>query len=92
LISVAQACLSSGRLKTAASYLLVLHNLEQLPQDNTDAIILLREAISAEDWQLCKELLRFLRSIDSSGKALRDAVIATGLDEPPTTPGTMNAF
>jgi hypothetical protein len=59
----------------------VLHNLEQLPEGNIDAISLLHEAIRVEDWQLCRELLRFLRSIDASGKALQEAITATGLEE-----------
>ncbi|KAK7058364.1 WD40 repeat protein [Paramarasmius palmivorus] len=34
-----ETCLSSGRLKTAGSYLIVLHGLEQLEDDSTDAPI-----------------------------------------------------
>ncbi|THH02492.1 hypothetical protein EW026_g342 [Hermanssonia centrifuga] len=74
-----EVCLASGRLKTAGSYLLVLHNLEQLDSGCGDAIRLLKSAIGSRDWQLCKELLRFLRSIDDSGDALRTAVAETGL-------------
>ena len=61
------------KLKTAASYLLVLHNLEQL-EDNKGAITLIKRAIKDEDWQLCRELLRFLHSIDNSGSALCEAL------------------
>ncbi|KZT22140.1 RIC1-domain-containing protein [Neolentinus lepideus HHB14362 ss-1] len=73
--SLFETCLTTGRLKTAASYLLVLHNLEQLDESNEDAHRLLKVAMQEEDWQLCRELLRFLRSIDESGLALRDALI-----------------
>jgi hypothetical protein len=76
-----EKCLASRRLKTAASYLLVLHTLEQLDEDHRDVVRLLRSAIDGKDWQLCKELLRFLKSIDESGKALQDAVEITGLIE-----------
>ncbi|KAJ3881237.1 ribosome control protein 1 [Lentinula edodes] len=76
-----ETCLQSHRLKTAGSYLLVLHNLEQLDEKNVDAIRLLKIAMDEEDWQLCRELLRFLRSIDDSGVALRDALAQTGLVE-----------
>lgn len=72
-------CLASGRLKTAGSYLLVLHNLEQLDGNNGDVVRLLRSAIDAKDWQLCRELLRFLHSIDDTGKALGRALTETGL-------------
>jgi len=33
------------------------------------------------DWQLCKELLRFLRSIDESGEALRQAISEIDKDD-----------
>ncbi|KAH8100482.1 RIC1-domain-containing protein [Cristinia sonorae] len=77
--SLFETCLSSGRLKTAASYLLVLHNLEQLEDGHGDVVRLLREAIEVKDWQLCRELLRFLHSIDETGAALRDALRETNL-------------
>ncbi|KAF8490724.1 RIC1-domain-containing protein [Gautieria morchelliformis] len=69
-----ETCLSANLLTTAGSYLLVLHNLEQLDEGNDDAIRLLRRAAEVEDWALCRELLRFLRSIDTSGHALRNAL------------------
>jgi hypothetical protein len=74
-----KTCLLSGRLKTAGSYLLVLHNLEQLDGTHTHAARLLTNAIDACDWQLCRELLRFLRSIDESGAALRHVLSQTNL-------------
>ncbi|KAI6031985.1 RIC1-domain-containing protein [Pisolithus microcarpus] len=74
-----EICLSTGRLKTAGSYLLILHNLEQLDESNEDVIRLLRSALDAQDWQLCRELLRFLHSVDDSGVALRHALAETGL-------------
>ncbi|KAF8649858.1 hypothetical protein AX16_005620 [Volvariella volvacea WC 439] len=72
-----EICLASHRLKTAGSYLLVLHNLEQLDENNADAIRLLKSAVEGKDWQLCRELLRFLHSIDDTGAALRDALTQT---------------
>lgn len=80
---IIQACLASDRLKTASSYLLVLHNLEQLDENSSDAIRLLRSAIESKDWQLCKDLLRFLHSIDPTGTALRNALAETSLMEIP---------
>ncbi|KAI0735483.1 RIC1-domain-containing protein [Earliella scabrosa] len=72
-----ESCLGSGRLKTAGSYLLVLHGLEQLDGMNGDANRLLRSAVSAQDWQLCREILRFLHSIDDTGAALQSALLET---------------
>jgi RAB6A-GEF complex partner protein 1 len=74
-----KTCLLSGRLKTAGSYLLVLHNLEQLDGGHTHAARLLTNAVEACDWQLCRELLRFLHSIDDSGAALRHVLSQTNL-------------
>jgi hypothetical protein len=76
---VCQTCLSSQRLKTAASYLLVLHNLEQLDENNEDVVRLLDNAVRAKDWRLCRELLRFLRSIDDTGAALKAALTRTNI-------------
>lgn len=39
-----------------------------------DAVRLLKSAITAQDWQLCREILRFLHSVDESGDALRNAL------------------
>jgi len=75
-----ETCLLSGRLKTAGSYLLVLHNLEQLDGGHTHAARLLTNAVEACDWQLCRELVRFLHSIDESGAALRHVLIQTNLE------------
>ncbi|KAH9081828.1 RIC1-domain-containing protein [Lactarius deliciosus] len=69
-----ETCLSSQRLRTAGSYLLVLHSLEQLDTGHDDAFRLLRSAVAAKDWQLCRELLRFLHSMDDSGAVLEEAL------------------
>ncbi|KAG6381430.1 RIC1-domain-containing protein [Boletus reticuloceps] len=79
--SLFEVCLNSGRLKTAGSYLLVLHNLEQREENNKDAIRLLQSAIDAQEWQLCREILRFLHSIDDTGMALRHALTLTNMIE-----------
>lgn len=77
--SFIQACLQTNQLKTAGSYLLVLHNLEQLDEQHEDAIRLLQRAIDASDWTLSRELLYFLRSIDESGACLGHAMQEVGL-------------
>jgi len=79
-----QTCIASDRRKTAGSYLLVLHNLEQLDENSNDAIRLLQNAIDAKDWQLCRELLRFLHSIDDTGGALRKALAETNVIDIPS--------
>ncbi|EGG05324.1 uncharacterized protein MELLADRAFT_107549 [Melampsora larici-populina 98AG31] len=68
--------LEQGLLKIAASYLLVLHNLDPLEQSSRDTIRLYKAAMAAKDWALCKELLRFLFSLDRTG-----LIMKTALDE-----------
>ncbi|GAA5876832.1 hypothetical protein JCM3774_000784 [Rhodotorula dairenensis] len=69
-----EKCVAAGFLKVAASYLLVLHNLEPLEQSSKDTVRLLQAAMNAEDWTLCRELLRFLYSLDRSGQILKTAL------------------
>jgi len=76
-----ETCLSSQRLRTAGSYLLVLHSLEQLDTGHDDAFRLLRSAVAVKDWQLCRELLRFLHSLDDSGAVLKEALAQPFMSE-----------
>lgn len=61
-----EKCLKTHQLKTASSYLLVLHHLEQL-EGTDDAFKLLHKALIEGDLVLSKEIIRFLHSIDPSG-------------------------
>lgn len=77
-------CLDTRQLSTAAGYLLILHTVEdgkkqinQKSEDNTQR--LLKLAYEANDFELCKELARFLTAIDPSANLLRGAL--KGLDE-----------
>lgn len=76
-----ERCIASGALRTAASYLLVMHYLEEA-DDTPETVRLLRLAMAAQEGQLCKELLRFLHSIDESGAALRAAIDEVGILPP----------
>ncbi|PWN40610.1 RIC1-domain-containing protein [Ceraceosorus guamensis] len=69
-----ESCVAAGDLKTAGSYLLVLHNLEALEESTAQAIRLLKLSAEAQNWTLCRDLLRFARSMDESGQTLRQAV------------------
>ncbi|GAA5957240.1 hypothetical protein JCM3765_000401 [Sporobolomyces pararoseus] len=69
-----EKCISSGFLKVASSYLLVLHNLEPIEQSSKDTVRLLTTAMQVGDWNLCRELLRFLYSLDRTGLILRAAL------------------
>ncbi|RHZ64136.1 hypothetical protein Glove_326g54 [Diversispora epigaea] len=69
-----EKCMSTGLLKTATSYLLVLHTLEPSSDNSKDTIRLLSKAMESEDYELSKELIRFLNSIDGSGNTLKEAL------------------
>ncbi|CAE7218377.1 unnamed protein product [Rhizoctonia solani] len=74
-----EACLSSNLLKVAASYLIVLHTLNELDQTHEDVIRLLQKAMDGKEWSLCRDILRFLQSADDTGLALRRAVSMSSL-------------
>ncbi len=61
-------------LKTAGGYLLVLHTLEENGSGSEQCVRLMQEAKEKGDWDLCKELARFLMALDESGEELRMAV------------------
>lgn len=69
-----EASLEKNLLKTAGGYLLVLHTFEDLESSSRQCMRLLQRAKEASDWELCKELARFLMALDTSGDTLRDAL------------------
>lgn len=75
-----EKCIKRGQLKTAAGYLLVLHNLENFKYSSQDTVRLLDLAYADGDIELCKELVRFLTAIDPSGKTLRSTLKSVSVD------------
>lgn len=69
-----EASLEKGLLKTAGGYLLVLHNFNDLESSSKQCFRLLKRAKEADDWELCRELARFLMALDASGDTLREAL------------------
>jgi len=74
--------LQRGSLKTAGGYLLVLHTFEELASSSEQLISLLGRAKDEGDWDLCKELARFLTALDESGTTLREALELVDLRSP----------
>lgn len=74
VITFFEQSLAQGKLKTAAGYLLVLHSFESELFQVHDFARLLQMAASAQDWELCRELARFLVGIDATGQTLRAAL------------------
>lgn len=59
-----QRCLDNGQLETAASYLLVLQNLERTSVSRNYVTLLMDAAKKTENKQLATDLTRFLQAID----------------------------
>ena len=74
--------LQRGSLKTAGGYLLVLHTFEELSSSSEQLVRLLSRAKNEGDWELCKELARFLTALDESGDTLREALAMVDLRSP----------
>ena len=72
-----------GSLKTAGGYLLILHTFDELSTASEQGVRLLRQAMREGDWDLCKELARFLAAMDDSGQTLREALAQAKLTELP---------
>ena len=66
--------LQIGSLKTAGGYLIVLHTLEELDAATEQPVRLLTRAMAEGDWDLCKELARFLAALDDTGEVLREVM------------------
>jgi hypothetical protein len=79
--------LQKGNLKTAGGYLLVLHTFEELRPTGDQVVRLLQRAKDEQDWELCKELARFLMALDESGATLRSTLELVELKSPSAEPG-----
>ncbi|CAN9481735.1 unnamed protein product [Alternaria alternata] len=79
--------LQKGNLKTAGGYLLVLHTFEELRPTGDQVVRLLQRAKDKQDWELCKELARFLMALDESGATLRSTLELVELKTPSAEPG-----
>ncbi|KAJ3945574.1 WD40 repeat protein [Colletotrichum fioriniae] len=66
--------LQRGSLKTAGGYLIILHTLDELGSASEQTVRLLSRAMKEGDWELCKELARFLAAMDETGDTLREAM------------------
>ncbi|XP_034939930.1 guanine nucleotide exchange factor subunit Rich [Chelonus insularis] len=83
-----QDCLKRQQLDTAASYLIILQNLEPSAVSRQHATLLLDAALEQGRWELSRDLVRFLRAIDPNDvESPRTSWGGTGkLAGPPSTP------
>lgn len=86
VLDLFEQSLALGKLKTAAGYLLVLHTFEERQDESSFQVYefarLLRSAAGSQEWELCRELARFLVGIDESGETLKTALEVARLDKP----------
>lgn len=71
--------LQRGSLKTAGGYLLILHTFDEMATASEQSVRLLGRAMREGDWELCKELARFLAALDETGDTLREALDMAGV-------------
>ncbi len=81
--------LQRGSLKTAGGYLLILHTFDELATASEQGVRLLSRAMLEEDWELCKELARFLAALDETGETLREALAMANIR---TSDGSSNGL
>lgn len=74
-----EECLMAQDLDTAASYLIILQNMEVPAVSRQHATLLFNTALEQGKWDLCRHMIRFLKAIGSGE-----------MDTPPPTPTTQD--
>uniref|UniRef100_A0A8C2WRC9 Protein RIC1 homolog n=1 Tax=Cyclopterus lumpus TaxID=8103 RepID=A0A8C2WRC9_CYCLU len=72
-----EECLMAQDLDTAASYLIILQNMEAPAVSRQHATLLFNTALEQGKWDLCRHMIRFLKAIGSGE-----------MESPPPTPTT----
>ncbi|THY27845.1 hypothetical protein D6D00_04668 [Aureobasidium pullulans] len=79
VVELFEESLQKDMLKTAGSYLLILHAFDEGSFSARQISTLLKRAREEGDWDLCKELARFLVGIDETGNLLKTVLVRAGL-------------
>ena len=80
-----QRSMQEGQLETAASYIIILQNLERSSISKQYATQLLEVALNSGRWQLAKDLVRFLSAIDPldvESPPTKTTVLPNGITHP----------
>lgn len=59
--------------------MLILHTFDEMATASEQSVRLLGRAMREGDWELCKELARFLAALDETGDTLREALDMVGV-------------
>eukprot|EP00002_Diphylleia_rotans_P008762 TRINITY_DN1874_c0_g1_i4.p1 TRINITY_DN1874_c0_g1~~TRINITY_DN1874_c0_g1_i4.p1 ORF type:complete len:1115 (+),score=149.97 TRINITY_DN1874_c0_g1_i4:53-3397(+) len=70
-----ERCLLSRPLSTAASYLIILRNVEGQIVTNRCAVRLLESSLQQHEYQLARDILRFLNALDGQERFTRYEVV-----------------
>ncbi|XP_053322022.1 guanine nucleotide exchange factor subunit RIC1 isoform X2 [Spea bombifrons] len=80
-----EECLMAQDLDTAASYLIILQNMEAAAVSRQHATLLFNTALEQGKWDLCRHMIRFLKAIGSGESETPPSTPTT--QEPSTTGG-----
>ncbi|XP_063311171.1 guanine nucleotide exchange factor subunit RIC1 isoform X2 [Pelobates fuscus] len=80
-----EECLMAQDLDTAASYLIILQNMEAAAVSRQHATLLFNTALEQGKWDLCRHMIRFLKAIGSGESETPPATPTT--QEPSSTSG-----
>ncbi|CAM4755971.1 unnamed protein product [Rotaria magnacalcarata] len=80
-----QQCLTINNLETAASYLIIIQNLEKSEISQQFAQVLLEHALDHDKWELATDILRFIHSIDPQDLNSDEYIRTINTRFPPTT-------
>ncbi|XP_032069019.1 RAB6A-GEF complex partner protein 1 [Thamnophis elegans] len=84
-----EECLMAQDLDTAASYLIILQNMEVPAVSRQHATLLFNTALEKGKWDLCRHMIRFLKAI---GSGESETPPATPTTQEPTSSGGFEFF
>lgn len=97
-----EQCIVSEELETAASYLIILQNLERPIISRQHATLLLDQSLERGKWDLARDLVRFLKAIDPSEASTPPILTSSrtpssksyhsGVPSPPIMPSEADGF
>jgi len=77
-----EEALQRGSVKTAGGYLIILYTMEEVGSSTEQSVRVLSRAMQEGDWELCKELARFLAAMDETGETLQQVMKMANANRP----------
>ncbi|KAF2222909.1 RIC1-domain-containing protein [Elsinoe ampelina] len=79
VVELFEEAMDKGQLKTAGGFLLVLHTFDEEAFNAEMMSRLMSKAKEEGEWDLCKELARFLVGVDNTGGLLEEVMRGAGM-------------